>query len=232
MQLSECYELKQVLREMKILRHLNHCVILSLLDVFSFDLDSLSESKSVESLYMVFDFFDTDLLKVIKSNQYLTRDHIQFILFQLFDGISYLHDKNVLHRDLKPSNILINCSNCAIKIADFGLSCVIPRVPSEFDSNTAAGEFVFREHERYVQDSSNSRTDATFSLPKPPRLQRKMTMHVVTRWYRAPEILFLQSYAEPIDVWSLGCIMVDLLAMLKENGIDYKRRRALFPGER
>ena len=45
--------------------------------------------------------------------------------------------------------------------------------------------------------------------------QKKMnlTSKVVTRWYRAPE-LFLGSrtYDEKIDVWSLGCVFIELLA--------------------
>merc|ERR1719281_1167149 len=45
-----------------------------------------------------------------------------------------------------------------------------------------------------------------FSVPLKP-----YTHEVVTLWYRAPEILLGQSkYANPIDIWSLGCIMAEM----------------------
>ena len=47
---------------------------------------------------------------------------------------------------------------------------------------------------------------------------RRLTGHVVTRWYRAPELILLQeNYTEKIDVWSVGCIFAELLGMLKAN---------------
>lgn len=40
-----------------------------------------------------------------------------------------------------------------------------------------------------------------------------MTEYVVTRWYRAPELLLSQEeYTSAIDVWSVGCIFAELLA--------------------
>ena len=39
-----------------------------------------------------------------------------------------------------------------------------------------------------------------------------MTQYVVTRWYRAPEILLLVStYTTAVDLWSAGCILAELL---------------------
>ena len=49
----------------------------------------------------VFDFMDTDLSKIIRSNQYMTTGHIQFILYQILLAIKYMHSANVIHRDLK-----------------------------------------------------------------------------------------------------------------------------------
>jgi serine/threonine protein kinase len=34
---------------------------------------------------------------------------------------------------------------------------------------------------------------------------------VVTLWYRAPEVLLGTTYATPVDVWSAGCILAELL---------------------
>ena len=41
----------------------------------------------------------------------------------------------------------------------------------------------------------------------------------MTLWYRAPEILLGTSYATPVDIWSCGCILAELIS-----------RKPLFPG--
>lgn len=39
-----------------------------------------------------------------------------------------------------------------------------------------------------------------------------LTEYVATRWYRAPEIMLsFQSYTKAIDIWSVGCILAELL---------------------
>ena len=39
-----------------------------------------------------------------------------------------------------------------------------------------------------------------------------MTEYVATRWYRAPEIMLsFQSYTKAIDLWSVGCVLAELL---------------------
>eukprot|EP00479_Gromia_sphaerica_P013280 TRINITY_DN733_c0_g1_i4.p1 TRINITY_DN733_c0_g1~~TRINITY_DN733_c0_g1_i4.p1 ORF type:complete len:367 (+),score=83.84 TRINITY_DN733_c0_g1_i4:98-1198(+) len=49
----------------------------------------------------------------------------------------------------------------------------------------------------------------------------ELTEYVVTRWYRAPEIMCsCQEYDRKIDVWSVGCILGELLG-----------RKPLFPGD-
>ena len=43
-------------------------------------------------------------------------------------------------------------------------------------------------------------------------MKRQLTGHVVTRWYRAPEILLAsKKYTAGVDMWSLGCIVYALL---------------------
>ena len=45
------------------------------------------------------------------------------MLWQLFNGVAYLHDNWIVHRDLKPANILVN-SRGQCKIGDLGLARV------------------------------------------------------------------------------------------------------------
>lgn len=38
-----------------------------------------------------------------------------------------------------------------------------------------------------------------------------MTAYVMTRWYRAPEIVLWQNYTSGVDMWSVGCILGEML---------------------
>ena len=56
-------------------------------------------------------------------------------------------------------------------------------------------------------------------------MNRELTGHVVTRWYRAPEIILLEKdYGPAIDIWSVGCIFAELLSMMKESAATYLDR--------
>jgi len=98
---------------MRLLEHENILSIKSCLQPES--LEKLNE------LYVITDLMETDLAQIIKSNQPLSEQHIQFFTYQILRGLKYLHSAGILHRDLKPRNLLVN-SNCDLKICDFGLS--------------------------------------------------------------------------------------------------------------
>ncbi len=62
-------------------------------------------------------------------------------------------------------------------------------------------------------------------------LKRQLTGHVSTRWYRAPEIILLEKdYGPAIDVWSVGCIIGELLSLLNDKETSAHDRQPLFPG--
>ena len=49
----------------------------------------------------------------------------------------------------------------------------------------------------------------------------ELTEYVITRWYRAPEVILCPSeYSKAVDIWSIGCIFAELLG-----------RQPLFPGD-
>jgi serine/threonine protein kinase len=41
--------------------------------------------------------------------------------------------------------------------------------------------------------------------------EKPMTEYVVTRWYRAPELILTRSYNSSIDIWAAGCILAEML---------------------
>lgn len=63
-------------------------------------------------------------------------------------------------------------------------------------------------------------------------ITRDLTKHVVTRWYRAPEVILMNNfYSFSIDMWSVGCIFAELLSMMESNFADWMARQPLFPGK-
>lgn len=51
-------------------------------------------------------------------------------------------------------------------------------------------------------------------------LPSNLTEYVVTRWYRAPEVMLSsQEYSKAIDMWGAGCIFGEMLG-----------RKPMFPG--
>ncbi|NP_001265988.2 mitogen-activated protein kinase [Cicer arietinum] len=163
---------KRTLREIKLLRHLDHENVIGLRDVIPPPL-----RREFNDVYITTELMDTDLHQIIRSNQNLSDEHCQYFLYQILRGLRYIHSANIIHRDLKPSNLLLN-ANCDLKIIDFGLAR--PTMESDF-----------------------------------------MTEYVVTRWYRAPELLLNSSdYTSAIDVWSVGCIFMELM-----------NKKPLFPGK-
>lgn len=60
-----------------------------------------------------------------------------------------------------------------------------------------------------------------FGLARTNEVPSDMTEYVVTRWYRAPELLLnAHSYTPAIDMWSVGCIIAEMLG-----------RKPAFPGK-
>jgi len=110
---------KRTLRELKILRLLQHENIIGIITI------SLPKSRETfEDIYVYNELMETDLASIIKSPQSLSDEHIQFFLYQILRGLKYIHSAGIIHRDLKPRNLLVN-SNCDLKICDFGLSRAI-----------------------------------------------------------------------------------------------------------
>ncbi|GMT13663.1 hypothetical protein PFISCL1PPCAC_4960, partial [Pristionchus fissidentatus] len=107
---------RRSLREVRILKHIEHENIISLVDVFT-----ASSFNAQRDIYIVMNLMETDLHQIIHSKQALHEQHYEYFLYQILRGLKYLHSVGIVHRDLKPSNILVN-SDCLLQLADFGLA--------------------------------------------------------------------------------------------------------------
>lgn len=85
-------------------------------------------------IFMVFEYAEHDLLQIIQHHsqhsqslqpgqqrQPIPTSALRSILFQLLNGLLYLHTNWVLHRDLKPANIMVT-SKGEVRIGDLGLA--------------------------------------------------------------------------------------------------------------
>ncbi|KAK0144688.1 Cyclin-dependent kinase 13 [Merluccius polli] len=110
------------IREIKILRQLNHKSIINMKEIVTDKEDALDFKNDKGAFYLVFEYMDHDLMGLLESGLvHFNENHIKSFMRQLLEGLDYCHKKNFLHRDIKCSNILLN-NKGQIKLADFGLA--------------------------------------------------------------------------------------------------------------
>lgn len=113
-------------REIALLRELKHPNVINLIRVFL--------SHTDRKVWLLFDYAEHDLWHIIKFHRaakaakkpvMVPKGMVKSLLYQILDGIHYLHTNWVLHRDLKPANILVmgdGNERGQVKIADMGFA--------------------------------------------------------------------------------------------------------------
>lgn len=147
-----------LLREISILKSINHINIVSLFEA----------QTSEYPFFLAFEYVGRDLRSLCMKSRTFKQQSIRSYAFQMLAGVYYLHSHRIIHRDIKPDNILISKAGI-LKLCDFGMA-------------------------RY------------FTIP-----MRPYTPYVVTLWYKAPELLLGGFYELSIDIWSIGCILYELI---------------------
>ncbi|KAH7724930.1 CMGC/RCK/MAK protein kinase [Aphelenchoides avenae] len=106
------WEEAMALREVKSLKKLNHPNIIKLREVI----------RENDVLYFVFEYMQENLYELMKDrDRYFPENVIRNIIYQVLQGLAYMHKNGFFHRDMKPENIMCNGTEL-VKIADFGLA--------------------------------------------------------------------------------------------------------------
>ncbi|GAB9464895.1 Ulk/fused protein kinase [Globisporangium polare] len=107
-------DLENLREEIRILRRLNHCNIIAMLDSF----------ETEGEFCMVTEYAQGELFQILEDDRQLPEDEIRRIAIQLTQALHVLHSNRIIHRDMKPQNILIG-SKQQIKLCDFGFARAI-----------------------------------------------------------------------------------------------------------
>ncbi|KAG5561003.1 hypothetical protein RHGRI_004131 [Rhododendron griersonianum] len=193
---------KRTLREIKLLRHMDHENVVAIRDIIP-----PPQRESFNDVYIAYELMDTDLHQIIRSNQSLSEEHCQ--------GRAAVGD-------------------CPTVLKFVG--CCLPKEPDDWKVEDLYFLYQILRGLKYIHSANvlhrdlkpsnlllNANCDlkiCDFGLARVTSETDFMTEYVVTRWYRAPELLLNSSdYTAAIDVWSVGCVFMELMD-----------RKPLFPG--
>ncbi|XP_046396974.1 serine/threonine-protein kinase dyf-5-like [Ischnura elegans] len=111
------------LREVKSLKKLSHANVVKLKEVI----------RENDTLYFVFEYMKENLYQLMKERKKpFPESAVRNIVYQVLQGLSFMHRHGFFHRDLKPENLLC-CGPELVKIADFGLAREIRSSPPYTD---------------------------------------------------------------------------------------------------
>ncbi|XP_047316853.1 serine/threonine-protein kinase AFC2 isoform X3 [Impatiens glandulifera] len=109
----------------------------------------------------------------------------------MIEGATVMHDLHLIHTDLKPENILLVSSEY-VKIPDYKGS-------SRYSKDSSFFKRVPRSSAIKVIDFGSTTYE-----------RQDQNYIVSTRHYRAPEVILGLGWSFPCDIWSVGCILVEL----------------------
>ncbi|XP_046742554.1 serine/threonine-protein kinase ICK isoform X1 [Diprion similis] len=111
------------LREVKSLKKLSHANVVKLKEVI----------RENDVLYFVFEYMKENLYQLMKDREKLFPEPvIRNMVYQVLQGLAFMHKHGFFHRDMKPENLLCMGPEL-IKIADFGLAREIRSRPPYTD---------------------------------------------------------------------------------------------------
>lgn len=138
---------------------------------------------------IVFEKLGPSLFEFLRSNLYrpFPLDLVREFGRQLLESVAYMHDLRLIHTDLKPENILL-------------VSSEVIKLPGHKRNS----------HESKVWFLPKSSTIKLIDFGSSVFEKQGHSSIVSTRHYRAPEVILGLGWSYPCDLWSVGCILMEL----------------------
>ena len=162
--------------EIEILKRVRHPHVIALYEVF----------ESGPTMWLIMELVNGGNLKFFThSRQKYPEKVVAHHFKQILEGLHYLHSQGVVHRDLKLANVLLKGDRLhgEIKIADFGLSALVPASDKLYDRETS----IKRKSYNGLHHSWGTAT------------------------YMAPEVID-REYGPQADMWSAGVMLYEMLS--------------------
>ncbi|CAJ2643332.1 unnamed protein product [Trifolium pratense] len=139
---------------------------------------------------IVFEKLGPSLFDFLKRNKYcpFPVDLVREFGRQLLESVAYMHELRLIHTDLKPENILLVSSDyvklpsCKRVLSDETQYRCLPKSSAIKLIDFGSTAFANQSHSSIVS----------------------------TRHYRAPEVILGLGWSSPCDLWSVGCILIEL----------------------
>ncbi|KAM9998573.1 hypothetical protein ACTFIY_008215 [Dictyostelium cf. discoideum] len=160
---------------------------------------SLEFNNSKTYAYIIMEFIEGESMKSILENKKFSDIEIKEIIKELLKALVYLNDKGIMHRDLKPENIMFQ--------------------NNQNDKNKINLKLI---------DFGLSKSINENIINKTVKLQTISS--VGTTLYMAPEILLNNKGSNSsLDIWSLGCIIVEMKWGLNQLCLQRPNNIPIFP---
>ena len=161
-------------------------------------------------LYLLMEFLPGgDMMTMLIKYDIFEEDWARFYVAEIILAVDSVHKFGYIHRDLKPDNLLLD-KDGHIKLTDFGLCTGFhPTHNTAFYEKIVEQSRSLKLKKLSVESIEASAQDLKVRRQKQKRILAYST--VGTPDYTAPEVFLQEGYGKECDLWSLGCIMFEML---------------------
>lgn len=146
-------------------------------------------------LCMAFENLSMNLREVLRkfgNNVGINLKATRAYAYQAFVALAHMRKCSIIHADLKPDNILVSAHRKLLVFCSTLLTC------DPFKVNETRSVLKICDLGTAI-DRSDAATAHT-----------EITPYLVSRFYRAPEIILGMPYDYAVDMWSIGCTLYEL----------------------